>query len=195
MRYLTVFFCLFSLQLAYSIIPAEQLKNYPNTYFVETGTLDGNGLFVAAEAGFTHLRSIEALPNPYRGAVKRTKNLPNVRIWLGNSATDLWDMIQDIDEPITFWLDAHIYPAKKNVQNCPLKEELAQIAQHPIKTHTILIDDMICAGTAAFDYLTRKDIEGFILAINPDYQISYVDHGNDPKNLKDYVLVAVPPKE
>lgn len=100
-------------------------------------------------------------------------------------------MIKDINQPITFWLDAHIFPPRTDGgKNCPLIEELDQIKRHPIKTHTILIDDMHCAGTAAFDFLTKEDLIQKIHEINPEYKIRYIPGGNDgeyPEN----VMVAI----
>lgn len=108
----------------------------------------------------------------------------------GDSSKDLWALIKDIDAPMTFWLDAHIFPPRPDGgKNCPLIEELEQIKRHPIKTHTILIDDMHCCGSQAFDYLTQDDFIAKLLEINPNYHISFVprgDAGEYPVN----VLVA-----
>lgn len=166
---------------------------YLNKYFVETGTFGGDGIAKALAAGFQYVRSIEFDKAIFTGACRRFTNYPNVKIVQGSSANQLWNLIKDIEAPITFWLDAHIYPPLSEGKNCPLIEELEQIRQHPIKNHTILIDDMHCAGTAAFDFLTKEDLIAKILEINPDYQISYVpggDEGEYPQN----VMVAIVPK-
>jgi hypothetical protein len=158
-----------------------------NSYFVETGTFGGDGILKALAAGFSQIRSIEYDPAIFSAVCMRFKYRNNVQLFCGDSAQSLWDIIKDIQEPITFWLDAHIYPPRADGgKNCPLLEELEQIKWHPIKTHTILIDDMHCAGTAAFDYLTQEDLIQKIKEINPDYSISYVpggDAGEYPVNV------------
>lgn len=164
--------------------------HYMNRYFVETGTFGGGGVDKALKAGFKEIRSIEFDINHVKYATARFIHNKNVRLYHGSSATGLWDMIKDIQEPITFWLDAHIYPPCVGAKNCPLIQELEQIKMHPIKTHTILIDDMHCAGTDAFDYLTKEDLMKKLLEINPNYKIFYVpggDEGEYPQN----VMVAM----
>jgi hypothetical protein len=65
-------------------------------------------------------------------------------------------------------------------------EELEQIKGHPIKSHTIIIDDMHCCGTLLFDFLSREDIARKVMEINPAYEIIYVpggDAGEYPVNI------------
>lgn len=151
-----------------------------NHYFVETGTYGGDGILKALKTGFKEVRSIDCNRRNVMGTRLRFAHYPtSVKLWHGDSATTLWHMIKDIDQPATFWLDAHVFPPQLYGKNCPLIAELEQIKWHPIKTHTILIDDMHCAGTAAFDYLTREDLIAKILEINPNYTISYVPGGDD----------------
>jgi len=71
-------------------------------------------------------------------------------------------------------------------------EELEQIRKHPIKNHTIIIDDMHCCGTILFDYLTKEDIAHKILEINPNYVITFVD-GGDEGEYKNNIMVAMLP--
>lgn len=182
--------CQFSL---FANIGPQGFHEFRKQYFVETGTYDGNGIQKALEAGFQQVRSIESDFKLFQGSYQRFYPYPNVRIYYGSSAVGLWDIIKDIHEPITFWLDAHIYPPLPNGgKNCPLIEELEQIKLHPIKTHTILIDDMHCCNSEAFDFLTQQDIIDKLLEINPDYQIYYVD-GGDEGEYKNNVMVAAYP--
>ena len=165
---------------------------YLNPFFVETGTYGGDGVQKALNAGFPHVCSIEANLNLFKGAKKRFAHDKRVQISLGDSATKLWSIIENISEPITFWLDAHIYPPRPDGgPNCPLIQELDQIKRHPIKIHTLLIDDMHCCGTAAFDFMTREDFISKILEINPAYNIFYIDGGDDGE-YKNNVMVALP---
>lgn len=174
-------------------IGPQGFKDYLNYYFVETGSFTGNAIARALREGFKEIRSIESDQRLYNNVKKRFADHVNVIIARGDSATDLWDLIKDIDQEATFWLDAHIYPPKKGARNCPLIQELEQIRWHFIKTHTILIDDMHCAGTEAFDGLTKEDLIKKIKEINAEYVITYMPGGDDgeyPQN----VMVAYIPK-
>ncbi len=166
---------------------------FSNQTFVETGSYLGEGIKKALDAGFNNIRSIEYMHHHVLYTKKRFINTPNVKIIHGDSRFDLWEIINDIDHPITFWLDAHIYPPRKDGgQNCPLLEELEQIKWHPIRTHTILIDDMHCCGTASFDYLTQDDLIAQILEINPAYQIRYIE-GGDQGEYPNNIMIAEAP--
>ena len=170
----------------YGNIGPSGFIHYPNPYFVETGTHHGAGISKAMEAGFKEIRSIDIDPDLVDKAVNYFSNFQNVKLFCGDSSKELWNMIKDINEKITFWLDGHnIYPVT-NKKNCPLLEELEQIKWHPIKNHTIIIDDMHCLDTIYFDYISRNQLISKIHEINPAYQISYIvggDQGSHPNNI------------
>lgn len=161
-------------------IGPDGFSEFLNSVFIETGTFGGDSAQKALDVGFRMVRSIDNDPICVKDARRRFAKDKRVTIYLGSSAQDLWSMIHDIQEPITFWLDAHVYPPRiDGGPNCPLMEELEQIKKHPIKTHTILIDDLHCCGSASFDYYTREDLIRKILEINPNYTISYRAGGDD----------------
>tara|TARA_R110002060_G_scaffold23166_11_gene31363 strand:- start:4218 stop:4751 length:534 start_codon:yes stop_codon:yes gene_type:complete len=168
----------------------DVLKKYKNRCFVETGTYLGEGVVAALQAGFTIIRSVELDPN--LAAINRGRFAPHpdVQIHAGDSGALLGGIIRDINEPITFWLDAHNSSAEllEEGKNCPLLRELEQIKNHPINTHTILIDDIRCCGTPHFDTITKDDLLNILHEINPEYEISYEDSA-DPRFKQD-VLVA-----
>lgn len=162
------------------------LAQYPNEYFVETGSYLGDAVQLAIEAGFKKIRTIDI---DWRNVVKckqRFALATEETIFLtGDSSTDLGSMIQDITEPITFWLDAHWMPgAVIDDKSFPLLKEIQQIAQHPIKTHTIIIDDWYLWEWVQLPY-TREDVVKKIYAINSDYQIKYIDNPT-----KDGILIS-----
>ena len=154
---------------------------YKKRVFVETGTFGGDGIQKALDAGFTEIHSLDIDVGQIRNVRKRFKDNPNVHLYLKDSSYQLWEVIEKINEPVTFWLDAHNgFPDPNSKQkNTPLIEELEQIKWHPIKNHTIMIDDLHCCGTLLFDFLTREDIVKKVLEINPNYKISFVPGGND----------------
>jgi len=172
-------------------IAPEGFDRFPNYYFVETGTYMGKGIRFALRAGFPQIYSVEINHNFVRRARSVFARCSNVHIVEGDSGKDLWDVIKDMDKPITFWLDGHNgHPDPDSTKkNTPLMEELEQIKMHPIKNHTILIDDMHCCETVLFDYLTKEQIASKVLEINPEYEITYVD-GGDQGEYKDNIMVA-----
>lgn len=193
MKRFLILFCniIFATNLFANIGP-QGFGQFRQDVFVETGCYLGNGIQLALDAGFKQIHSLEADINYYNSTKYRFRNNSQVTIFYGDSSVDLWDVIKDIDQPITFWLDAHIYPPRSDGgKNCPLIEELEQIKKHPIKTHIILIDDMHCCNTESFDFLGREDFIKKLLEINPDYHIFYVD-GGDAGEYKNNVMVAYP---
>lgn len=187
------FFLVFALMffsLLHSNMAPEGFERFLNDVFVETGTQKGNGILFALRAGFADIHSVEILDDFVNNARKMFRNYDNVRIWQGDSGIILWDVIKEIDKPITFWLDGHAGMPQEHGNNTPLLAELEQIKKHPIKTHTILIDDMHCCGTVLFDYLTKEQIKAKVLEINTDYTITYVD-GGDQAEYKDNIMVAM----
>jgi len=169
----------------------EGFERFPNYYFVETGTYRGQGIRFALRAGFPQIDSVEINHKFVVKARSIFSRYQNVRVWEGDSGKILWDVIKDMNKPITFWLDGHNgHPDPDSTKkNTPLMEELEQIKMHPIKNHTILIDDMHCCETVLFDYLTKEQIASKVLEINPEYEITYVD-GGDQGEYKDNIMVA-----
>ena len=106
-----------------------------NKIFVETGTQTGAGIEAALFSGFEEIHSIEIRKDFYEIALKQFKDNPKVHLYLGDSRTELPRILEKIKEPATIWLDAH------SQHDSPILEELEILKKHPIKNHTILIDD------------------------------------------------------
>ena len=101
---------------------------------------------------------------------------------LGDSSKILADVISPIDRRITFWLDAHVndFGMAVDYDKTPVMKELEIIANHPIKNHTVLIDDIeYCEqfGTSI------DEITEVLTAINSEYLIEI-------QKLKMSVLIA-----
>lgn len=173
----------------------QGFSGHMNRYFVETGCFGGDSIKKALDSGFEFVYSMDIEPSFVKDCQQRFKEYPNVEITVQDSGEGLLEVIWDINEPITFWLDGHNgTPDPMGGSNTPLLKELEQIKHHPIKEHTILIDDMHCCDTILFDYLSREEIVAKVLEINPEYIISFEPGGDDgeyPIN----VLVAKPPKK
>lgn len=177
-----------------NISPAG-FEAFPNYYFVETGTFCGQGIRYALRAGFPEIFSMEIDQRNVNNVSKMFQGYNNVRVVRGDSGTQLYDLIKNLDKPITFWLDAHTGIDNANQKNTPILEELEQIKKHHIKTHTILIDDMHCCGTVLFDYLTKEQIAAKVMEINPEYEISYVPGGDAAEYPQNVMYAHVPEKK
>ncbi len=153
----------------------EMLRKYLNKVFVETGTYKGDGIQLALDVGFEKVHSMEIFEPLYMQSSERFANNYNVKIWKGDTSIHFGTMIKSITEPITFWLDSHVSGWDSGYNpKCPtpLMKELTEIANHPIKTHTILIDDV-----RLFDEwgMSVDNIKNLILAINPKYVFKFED--------------------
>lgn len=151
------------------------------TVFIETGLMEGKGVAKALEAGFTTVYSIEIAQQYIDNVSKKFQSeIDNgkLKIVQGDSKVMMAKVLEEIDEPVTFWLDAHwdFGPAKGEVA-CPIYEELTAIRNHHIKTHTILIDDMRIFGTNHHwgkNVSKDKTVE-LVREINKNYKISFVE--------------------
>lgn len=183
---------------------------YPNEYFIETGTYQGDGVQVALDAGFSHVISYEIDVGLYANAVKRFKGNSRVKLYHKSSA-EMADELKYINSPVTFFLDGHFSAGSTGYdEKCfyPLLAELEAIKNHHIKTHTILIDDrrlLKKLGDTPFTTddrgvikthhlsaevigFTEEEIIAKLKEINPNYIIKYED-GHIPGD----VIVAVCP--
>jgi hypothetical protein len=170
----------------------QGFSQFKKRVFIETGTLSGDGIQKALDAGFEEIHSVDIDANFIANSKTRFKDAPNIHLYLKDTSYELVDVLETIAEPAVFWLDAHNGfpdPNAIGVKNTPLLEELDQIKHHSIKTHTILIDDLHCCGTLWFDFLTLDQIIAKVLEVNPKYIISFVD-GGDEGEYKNNVLVA-----
>ena len=155
----------------------EVFAKYPNAYFIESGSYQGDGIQRALDAGFPCVYSIELSASLHWHCKNRFAWNPAVHLVLGDSSAVMSLVLDEIDAPATIWLDGHYSSGitARGETNTPILKELEAIAQHPIKKHTILIDDIRCCGTADFDFVTLDEIISAILKINPAYQIHYED--------------------
>jgi len=169
------------------------LRKYPNRYFVETGTFMGEGVQYALKAAFPNIISLELGEDLARNAQQLFQQNNNVKIIQGDVQYILWDAIKDIQEPITFWLDGHYSggPTVKSDIPDPIIRELRIIERHPVKTHTILVDDIRLYKENGWPWtdgsvpITLEEIRSALKVINPDYKYSLEDG-----YVKEDILVA-----
>jgi hypothetical protein len=146
----------------------EYYSKYTPTVFVETGTYLGH-MIHSVHSWFSQTHSIELDPVFYTRAVNKFAKHPSVTIHLGDSTTTLPKVIESIETPILFWLDAHYFGGVTalGMEETPILKELSAIFNHPIKNHYILIDDARCF-TGENGYPTPKDLTDFVSKYRPD---------------------------
>lgn len=183
-------------------------KRYANEVFVESGaTAAGQATASAWEIGYKKIYLID--PNPV--LINHAKYLfstyfdlypcyrpipfsnwkPELGLIIGNPATELKNIIKDIRVPITFFL--HSYqpnPDETKVKNTILLE-LKQIQEHPLKAHTIFIDNIDLAGTPLFGNITLDAILAELRAINKDYTFIFSNGGLLGRR-PNALLIAIP---
>ena len=169
----------------------DVLSKYKNDIFVETGTLWGEAIDIALELGFKKIYSMEIDPEKVksnRDKFKKEIKEGIVEIVEGDTFKIFKDVIAKVDAPATFWLDAHWDGDVLGEYKCPLPFELEALLSHPIKTHTLLVDDRRLFGEIGSSWGEDLDEELLIEAmtdINSDYQISFEDG-----HVEDDIIVA-----
>lgn len=152
-----------------------------HTLLIETGTFNGSGTEAALASGM-RVMTIELHPMWFARAKEQFKGKP-VEVYFGDSGEVLPMILRTVVEPVMFWLDAHYSGEEAKTamgpERCPLLRELDAIAQHHIKTHTILIDDVRLMGTDEFDRITLGSVVEVIWKINPYYRLQLTTGQDD----------------
>jgi len=168
------------------------LKKYNNNnkIFIETGSFNGDGIETALKTNlYSKIYSIELSKFYHDKCTNRFIRNNKVNIVFGDSGLMLKELLKDINEPCTFWLDGH-YSAGNTAcaeDYCsPIMLELESIKNHThkgVKNHVILIDDMNGFTEKMIDenikingkcgYVLKNELENKIREINKDYRIVY----------------------
>lgn len=162
-------------------------KKYMNPVFIETGSYVGNGIQEALDANFNEIYSIELSDKYFYMCYQRFRNNKNVHLVKGDSSEVLYDVIKNINENITFWLDGHYSQGDTALGKVwsPLMMELETIKKHEIKTHTIIIDDLRCWKISPQYNFCVDDIIKKLYEINNNYKLIY-----EEGYIKNDILVA-----
>ena len=121
---------------------AHLAELYRLPVFVETGTYLGKTTLLLANV-CERCVTIEVDPSLHERARSSLAHLDNVELLLGDSASLMPGVLEDLDVPALFWLDGHYsggVTAHANKET-PVLDELAAILDHPVKNHVVLIDD------------------------------------------------------
>ena len=156
------------------------IKHCPGSIFVETGTCFGRTVNFALRHGAREVRSVEGSRERYKACKDAFSGNFRVKLWCGHSREILWEMIHDVQEEMVFFLDAHpsgpdSYGDKELSQGLGetygqhsiLTAEIDIIRRHPVKSHTIIIDDQ---NTTDAGHEIQGQYRSQILSINPNYK-------------------------
>jgi hypothetical protein len=121
----------------------SHLERHHMRVFVETGTYLGSMVEFIAKTTGAHCYTIEIVPEIHARAKRILAGVKGIELLLGDSAAKLPEILANLNEPATFWLDGHYSGAftGKSEVDTPVSAELNHILDHPIKRHVILIDD------------------------------------------------------
>lgn len=161
-----------------SHLSLDYLKQYGNgETFIETGTFMGDTIYLALEAEYKRIHSVELNQSLYLRATKLFDHKPQVTIWYGDSVNCLEKILNETTGPATFWLDAHASgPLPGGISGgSPVLDELEIIRKHSNNEHTIFIDDRRLFGSAEWSYVQEKTALELIKKINPSYKILFLD--------------------
>lgn len=156
-------------------------------HFVETGTWRGTTTRWAAER-FDRVDTIEIDAAQLDSTRQALADLGNIRFHLGDSRSALPGVIDSLQGPAVFWLDAHkgggfFGPG----DDCPVLEEIAQINRLPHEA-LILIDDargFLSPPPPPFDWRHWPDLKTILdAACGPVPRVAVVF---------DDVIVCAPP--
>jgi hypothetical protein len=109
--------------------------------FVETGTYKGKTSMWAAGL-FREVYTIENSEELFNLSSKILSKYKNVHSLFGNSASQLKNVVDQIDHPCVFWLDAHWCGGDTYGSDdpCPLLDEI-RIIKESVHKHILIIDD------------------------------------------------------
>lgn len=121
-------------------------KNVKTNHYIETGTYLGYGIQGVLN-NYENIHSIELSEKWYQHNVEQFKNNTNVKMYLGDSKKILPELLNNINEPVTIYLDAHYSggPTAFGEEEVPLLFEL-EILKNRKYDDIIIIDDCRLLG-------------------------------------------------
>jgi hypothetical protein len=116
-------------------------EHFSVTIFIETGTFKGR-TSVWAAGHFHDVYTIENSRQLFDAAASTLGAYRNIHLLFGNSALQLKNVIEELNQPALFWLDAHWCGGLTYGDDdpCPLLDEINIIKQSS-HSHIIMIDD------------------------------------------------------
>jgi hypothetical protein len=121
-------------------------NNVKTKQYIETGTYLGNGIKDVLN-NYENIHSIELADKWYQYNIEQFRNYSNVKIYFGDSKKILPELLDNINEPVTIYLDAHYSGGTTafGEEEVPLLYEL-QILKNRNYNDIIIIDDCRLLG-------------------------------------------------
>jgi len=171
-----------------SHLKLEYLAKYgTGKIFIETGTYLGQTVELVKALPWNEIHSIELNEEMANAAKEMFKDDDRVKIWQGDSSDILQQIVRNLDEPATFWLDAHasgpIHGGRSG--GSPVLDELNIILGGKRKDHTIFIDDKRLFGSGEWSFVKLEDAMKILEKINPGYVLHLLDG-----EIKDDIICA-----
>lgn len=157
----------------------EYAKRFSPETLVETGTYLGF-MVRSTKDTFRRIYSIELEETLYKRAKKKFSKFNHVTILQGDSGEVLAKLLETLNEPCLFWLDAHhssgaTFKTGKGKLLTPVLSELTHILSHPkAQGHVILIDDAR-EFTGENDYPTIAGLKEFVFRVKPEFTLEVQD--------------------
>ena len=154
----------------------DYIKKFSPAIFIETGTYKGKMIY-AVQPHIKEIYSIELSKTYCRKAQERFAGYPNIHILQGQSGEVLPQVLDNINKPCLFWLDAHYSGGStaKGQSNTPVMQELDCILNHRNSDeHIILIDDARLF-VRENNYPTVEEMKSFVLSIYPHWTFEVKD--------------------
>lgn len=144
--------------------------------FVETGTYQGDTVD-ALRRSFDRIYSFELNEEYARRAQARFAKYPHISIVQGDSARMLPGVLEAVDEPCLFWLDAHHSggDTAKGDRDTPIVQELRAILERSKGDTVVLIDDA-SDFVGKNDYPTLAELRSFLTGERPDWVFDVRDN-------------------
>jgi hypothetical protein len=119
----------------------EYARRFGLRTLIETGTYYGE-MITATRDWFQRIYSVELDDELYQRARREFGRYPHITILHGDSQQVIPELLQSIQEPCLFWLDAGYYGwAGLSGNKGRLTAELEAIFAHPVPGHVVLMDD------------------------------------------------------
>jgi hypothetical protein len=119
----------------------EYADRYKLSVLVETGTYYGE-MVAAMKHHFAEVYSVEYAPELAARAQKKFAAWKHIHILEGDSQREIPALLQSLQQPALFWLDAGYYGwAGLEGDKQRLTTELEAILSHTVAGHVILMDD------------------------------------------------------
>jgi hypothetical protein len=158
-------------------VKREEIKRVAREFnceiFVETGTFLGATTAEVLKC-FKKLYTIELSDELFKQAQRKFSKYPQLTTLHGDSGKVLFDVVEEIDSTVLFWLDGHYSGGitAKGDTTCPIFKELEAIFQLKNINYVLMIDDARCFGSSIdTEYPTIEILEEYVNENSPTKMI------------------------